>query len=129
MHVHEKLVWAAQYTSFGFFLHEKLVTSENIHGHNMANCNAVEWHGTWVAGMILVAFGSFFVTAWDANGCWHDDKADQWLLEVVMALTNTSNHYYRIGHNFAGGHDLRQLVLYMHAMMMQRLAFMQQLLK
>ena len=25
-----------------------------------------------------------------------------------------------------GGHDLRQLVLYMHAMMMQHLAFMQQ---
>ena len=27
-----------------------------------------------------------------------------------------------------GGHDLRQLVLYMHAMMMQYLAFRQQLL-
>ena len=27
------------------------------------------------------------------------------------------------------GHDLRQLVLYMHAMMMQHLAFRQQLLK
>ena len=26
----------------------------------------------------------------------------------------------------AGGHDLRQLVLYIHAMMMQHLAFMQQ---
>ena len=28
-----------------------------------------------------------------------------------------------------GGHDLHQLILYMHAMMMQHLAFWQQLLK
>ena len=44
-----------------------------------------------------------------------------WLWDLLLVLLD-----HLLEHGISDGHDLHQLVLYMHAMMMQHLAFRQQ---
>ena len=63
-----------------------------------------------------------------ALGRWDVSSVSQWRLQDLLLHENLLlvllDDLLKL--MIAGGHDLRQLVLYMHAMMMQHLAFQQQ---
>lgn len=87
---------ATQWIVFNFFLYDKLVTSGSKHDHT-AWQSAMQQNGIGSrpgisSSLARVMVLQFVQKASGTKGCWHEDRIDQWLLEIVMATMGMNNN-------------------------------------